>query len=102
MNDIQYTTELLGIFKSIPDDKKSDFNTRYTAQTKNVTVIFGSSIFLGSLGVDRFFLGQIGLGILKILTLGGFGIWTVVDWFIIGGITRKMNIEMARKITSTL
>ena len=37
------------------------------------------SIFLGSIGVDRFFMGHIGLGILKLITMGGFGVWTLID-----------------------
>jgi len=41
------------------------------------------SIFLGSLGVDRFYVGKIGTGILKILTAGGCGIWYLIDIILI-------------------
>ena len=40
-------------------------------------------IFVGSLGIHRFYAGKIGTGILMILTLGGCGIWTLVDLILI-------------------
>lgn len=41
------------------------------------------SIFLGYLGVDRFYMGYVGLGILKLLTFGGCGIWWLIDVILI-------------------
>lgn len=41
------------------------------------------SIFLGYLGIDRFYLGYVWLGILKLVTGGGFGIWWLVDVILI-------------------
>ncbi len=55
------------------------------------------SIFFGSLGVDRFLMGQIGLGILKLVTFGGCGIWTIVDIVLIATKHKFEDIEWVDK-----
>ena len=47
------------------------------ATDKDWTVLLILSIILGSLGVDHFYSGKIGTGILKLITFGGCGIWSV-------------------------
>lgn len=62
-----------------------------TIPLKDTTTSLILSIFLGGLGIDRFYIGDTGLGILKLITCGGFLIWTFIDWFLIMGATRKKN-----------
>lgn len=50
---------------------------------KSFVVAILLSFFFGSLGVDRFYLGYIGLGIVKLITFGGFGIWYLIDLILI-------------------
>ena len=54
------------------------------------------SFFLGVLGIDRFYTGQIGLGIGKLLTGGGCGIWALVDLILYA--TRKVNDAQGRPL----
>ena len=51
------------------------------------------SIFIGSLGIDRFYIGDVGLGIGKLLTGGGCGIWWLIDIFLIVDATKQKNLE---------
>ncbi|PRB67475.1 TM2 domain-containing protein [Arthrobacter sp. MYb213] len=50
---------------------------------KSFVVTWLLSWFLGVLGIDRFYLGKIGTGLLKLVTLGGFGIWALIDVILI-------------------
>lgn len=62
-----------------------------TINLKDPTIILIVSLFGGFFGIDRFLIGDTGLGIAKLLTCGGLGIWKIVDWFLIMGRTREVN-----------
>ena len=64
-----------------------------TTQYKDPTTSLIISLLAGGLGIDRFYVGDTGLGIAKLLTCGGLGIWNIVDWFLIMGVTREKNME---------
>ncbi|GAB0170010.1 TM2 domain-containing protein [Lysinibacillus sp. CTST325] len=50
---------------------------------KNYIVMILLCFFLGGLGIHRFYVGKIGTGILMIITLGGLGIWSLIDLIMI-------------------
>lgn len=80
----------------VEDDK---WFTVSAIQFKDPTTALILSLFLGTLGIDRFYLGHTGLGVGKLLTCGGGGIWAIIDWFMIMGATREEN---AKKLLNNL
>lgn len=64
-----------------------------SVQLKDPTTTLVVSLLAGSLGIDRFMIGDTGLGIGKLLTCGGGGIWTIIDWFMIQKSTREKNMQ---------
>ena len=61
------------------------------ASDKGFVPVLLLCFFVGILGVHRFYVGKIGTGILQLITFGGFGIWTMVDFVMIavGSFTDK-------------
>jgi hypothetical protein len=63
---------------------------------KSMTTALILSIFVGALGIDRFYLGYTALGVLKLLTLGGCGVWALIDLVLIA--MRKLNDAQGRPL----
>ena len=78
------------------DDSK--WSLVQTIQFKDPTTSIIVSILAGTLGIDRFMIGDTGLGIGKLLTCGGIGIWALVDLFLIMGATREKNFAKFQQL----
>ena len=65
---------------------------------RNYYIALVLSVVVGMLGVDRFYLGKIGTGILKLITGGGFGIWYIVDIVLIA--VGDMRDKNGRRLTT--
>lgn len=64
------------------------------AQAKDPTISILLSVLVGSLGIDRIYIGDTGLGIIKLLTCGGCGIWWLIDLFLIINATKQKNLQL--------
>ena len=51
------------------------------------------SFFFGTLGIDRFMMGHVGLGLLKLVTFGGFLVWWFVDFIMIATKSEFVGVE---------
>ena len=82
---------------ALDDDKFTLINA---LDYKDPTMMIIVSVFAGSLGIDRFMLGDTGYGGLKLLTCGGCGILTIIDWFNIQDLTRNQNYTKLLQVIS--
>jgi TM2 domain-containing membrane protein YozV len=85
--------QLLQVREKLINLDDSKWVVLQTLPFKDPTTSIIISVVAGQLGIDRFMIGDTGLGIAKLLTCGGLGIWTIVDWFLIMGVTREKNME---------
>ena len=90
--------QIVNVRDMLLDMDDSKFIHLQSANLHNPSTILIVSILAGSLGIDRFMIGDTGMGIGKLLTCGGLGIWTIVDWFLIMGATREKNFQKLERI----
>ena len=69
------------------------FNMLSSVDLKDPTTLLLISIFVGSLGIDRFMLGDTAMGVLKLLTAGCCGVLTIIDWINIQKMTKAQNFN---------
>jgi TM2 domain-containing membrane protein YozV len=89
--------QLNAIREKLTSLDESQWQRLQITQFKSPTTALLISIFAGAYGIDRFYIGDTGMGVGKLLTCGGLFIWTIVDWFLIQGATKEKNMEAFNK-----
>ena len=79
--------------------KEKLLNSSTTTSTTDWLTLFLLTFFVGVLGVHRFYVGKIGTGFLMLLTLGGLGVWFLVDLILV--VTGQFTNKDGRKIPRT-
>ena len=95
--------EIMQLQQGMTPNQQIAFQQQYMAQKKSSAITLLLAFFLP--GIDRMYLGQIGLGLLKILLLELF-IWTIIDLFTTGSRTAEKNkmiaLEIAQRVRMTV
>jgi len=92
------------ILQTLPQDKQVIFLMQYTSVKKNPTSAVLLALFLGGLGIHKFYMGQIGLGILYLIFCWTYipAIIAFIEAFMIAGQVSKYNQQKAMEIASML
>ncbi len=94
--------EQMMMMKDLSENQKMLFTSQYDSAKKDPGTMLVLSILFGGFGVDRFMLGDMGMGIIKLLTFGGCGILTIIDWFTTKGRTHEFNRKKANEIFTAI
>ncbi len=94
--------ELASYQKDMTDQEILIFLSQYGSARKDRSIALILSVLFGWLGIDRFYAEDVGIGILKLLTLGGCGLIWIVDCFLIMGSVDDHNRHKAREIAAVI
>jgi TM2 domain-containing membrane protein YozV len=94
--------ELAMYQQGMTEQQKMMFLTQYNSDKKDRSVVLLVSVVLGYFGVDRFMIGDILIGVLKLLTFGFCGLFWIVDWFLIMNRVDEKNRNSALEIASVI
>ena len=76
--------------KSLPEER---WPLLLSLNFKNPVIALVLSFLVGEFGIDRMYVGQVGLGLLKLISCGGFGLWWLIDLFLIMGAAKEENLK---------
>lgn len=90
------------MMEGLTDQQKNMFLAQYAAEHKDRTTLLLISIFLGKFGVDRFMMDDVGMGLLKLFTLGCCGVLWIIDIVTITDRVDAYNRTLAQRIIAHL
>lgn len=82
-------------FEALTDEQRAAFVNRYDSAKRSMAVMMALAILFP---IQLLLLGKVLLGILFLITGGGFGVWYVVEWFLTPGRVREYNAKVAADI----
>ena len=94
--DIEIKVKIEEMKRRLSEDERVQFALEMRSLKKTQSVIAGLAAigFIGVAGIHRFFLGQVGLGILMLLTGGACGIWTIIDLVHAEKLAEEYNLQL--------
>lgn len=86
-------------YQNLTDEQRLSFAAHYDSRKRSMGLMMALAILFP---IQLFLLGKIGLGILFILTGGGFGVWYIIEWFLTPGRVRAYNTAVAGEALNLL
>jgi len=94
--------ELLDCVNRVPGQRRLELQLAYNAQKKSRTTALILGLFFGVYGLDRFYVGDTVSGGIKLLSCGGFLIWTIIDWFLIMSAADTHNRQLLQRLVAAM